>query len=218
MSCLGPNYLPTPSHIWSRVQNNCSTNSQTTDSTTVYVPLTKKTIPLLQYNYENKINMKGNILQYKVNSSHLTKKQQYAQIIRGKWTNRTKTWATQTETYTNPNINSLKRINNSNISKLSTLKKYTFDCSTNIIEDGGTLLCNQTVSPCSGITTKITYTSNCSLSTASNVPGPEIVLCWNSKLQTYYPRQRYIMSSIGNKFPTNYKLLVSANSLGLQNI
>jgi len=60
-------------------------------------------------------NYKGNILQYKKNSGNLTKNQRYAQIAKGMWTNRTTTWATQTESYTNPNTNNLKRVNATNI-------------------------------------------------------------------------------------------------------
>jgi hypothetical protein len=53
---------------------------------------------------------KGNVLQYKKNSSLLTKQQVYSKIVNGNWTNRTTTWATQSDKYTNPNTNYLKRI------------------------------------------------------------------------------------------------------------
>jgi hypothetical protein len=53
---------------------------------------------------------KGNVLQYKANSSNLTKAQRYSKIAKGQWTNRNTTWATQsTRGYTNPNSTSLKR-------------------------------------------------------------------------------------------------------------
>jgi hypothetical protein len=59
---------------------------------------------------------KGNVLQYKKNSSSLTKQQRYAQIAKGCWTNRNTTWATQsTRGYTNPNNQSLQRVNAINI-------------------------------------------------------------------------------------------------------
>jgi hypothetical protein len=59
---------------------------------------------------------KGNILQYKKNSSNLTTQQRYAQIAKGQWTNRNTTWATQsTRGYTNPNNQSLQRVNTINI-------------------------------------------------------------------------------------------------------
>jgi hypothetical protein len=54
---------------------------------------------------------KGNVLQYKKNSSNITKQQRYAQIAKMQWTNRTKTWASQSVTATMPNTQSLKRVN-----------------------------------------------------------------------------------------------------------
>jgi hypothetical protein len=54
---------------------------------------------------------KGNVLQYFKNSARLTKQQRYAQISRGYWTNRTTTWASQTQDYTNPNTRCLLRTN-----------------------------------------------------------------------------------------------------------
>lgn len=56
---------------------------------------------------------KGNVLQYKANSSNLTQAQRYSKIAQGKWTNRNTTWATQNlRGYTNPNTTSLKRSGN----------------------------------------------------------------------------------------------------------
>ena len=53
---------------------------------------------------------KGNILQYKNNSSCFTKKQIYSLMAQKKWTNRNTTWATQNDKgYTNPNVKMLKR-------------------------------------------------------------------------------------------------------------
>jgi hypothetical protein len=59
------------------------------------------------------MNKKSNILQYKANSSNLTKKQQYSLIAQSKWKNRTKTWATQSMKYTNPNTTNLPKVGNS---------------------------------------------------------------------------------------------------------
>ena len=49
MSCLGNDYNPNPTRVWSRFQNNCSA----TDS--------------------DNMKYKANVLQYKQNSSNLTK-------------------------------------------------------------------------------------------------------------------------------------------------
>jgi hypothetical protein len=100
MSCLGPCYNPVPTREWSRFQNTCSFSFNNSATISPITPLQ------LANNY------KGNILQYKKNSSNLTKQQIYTQIAKGNWTNRTTTWATQSDTYTNPNTNNLTRVNN----------------------------------------------------------------------------------------------------------
>uniref|UniRef100_A0A6C0D9L8 Uncharacterized protein n=1 Tax=viral metagenome TaxID=1070528 RepID=A0A6C0D9L8_9ZZZZ len=101
MSCLGPNYNPIPTREWYRFENVCVHNNNNNKNNSVI--WNGKFYPLSNLK-------KGNVLQYKKNSANITKQQRYAQIVKGKWTNRTKTWGTQTVTYTNPNIASLKRI------------------------------------------------------------------------------------------------------------
>jgi hypothetical protein len=66
---------------------------------------------------------KAEILKYKANSSNITKKQQYANAASNRWlTGRKRSWATQTDTYTNPNTSALQRVvdvlvcNNNNVS------------------------------------------------------------------------------------------------------
>lgn len=109
MSCLGPYYIPRPPREWSRVQNVCTYNWDI-NSDYATIPLIGKTVPISSlYDAVALIN-KGNVLQYKKNSSRLTNKQVYSKIATGTWTNRTTTWATQTDKYTNPNTNKLKRV------------------------------------------------------------------------------------------------------------
>lgn len=55
---------------------------------------------------------KTETLQYKGNSAKLSKKQLWAQAAKGKGPNRKKSWATQSQTYTNPNVNNLPRVRN----------------------------------------------------------------------------------------------------------
>jgi photosystem II stability/assembly factor-like uncharacterized protein len=56
---------------------------------------------------------KAEILKYKANSSNITKKQQYANAASNRWlTGRKRSWATQTDTYTNPNTSALQRVGN----------------------------------------------------------------------------------------------------------
>ena len=208
MSCLSNCYNPKPTRVWSRVQNSCSLNSSS-PSSEVYVPLTKQVIPYAQALYEEKMIYKGNILQYKSNSSNITRKQKFSLIAQGKWTNRTKSWATQSSTYTNPNTSSLKRVNYIVVPTPSNLPQPQ-PCPDEEFKDGGTLVCNTVVNPCTGQVIEKTSNQNCYLTSDSDVPGPIQPLCWNNKVQTWYPRQMYIMPTSGTKWPTNYKFFVSA--------
>ena len=116
MSCIGQTSntcKPDPPREWSRFENPCTyVPPQTVDpNSLIYVPLLGKNVTVAEAAYLVEIYKKGNVLQYKANSSNITKQQRYAQIARGMWTNRTTTWATQSETYSNPNTQSLRRIN-----------------------------------------------------------------------------------------------------------
>ena len=117
MSCLGQNYNPNPTRTWSRFENTCifATGEGYNPNDLIYIPMLKRFVYAYQLDYELAVLQKGNILQYKKNSSNITKNQKYAQIARGYWTNRTTTWASQTESYTNPNTNMLIRSNYTNI-------------------------------------------------------------------------------------------------------
>ncbi len=213
-------YLPIPPRVWSRVQNQCTFDTST--SNLVYEPLTGQFLSQEEYNKQKQIQIKGNILQYKNNSTNLTKKQKYSQIAKGKWINRTKTWATQSLTYSNPNTTSLQRVNTSTLAATANTPFVTntysippnpFNCPIYVlggIIDGGNLVGTVTVNPCTNDIIKVTSTSNCNLSTDCDVPGPPIALCWNPRLPTYYPRQNLTNNNSTDKWPVGYKGLVSA--------
>ena len=55
---------------------------------------------------------KTEVLQYKGNSAQLTQKQKWAQIAKGKSHNKKQSWASQTQTVTNPNVNNLTQVRN----------------------------------------------------------------------------------------------------------
>ena len=216
-------YNPNPPRVWSRVQNQCTYTIAGTYQT-VYVPLNNKTELLAVANYQDKILYKGNILQYKKNSSNLTKNQRYSQISKGNWTNRTKTFATQSQTYSNPNTTGLLRVNYTTFPNPNGIVgapnnvsgpfqpgvPNPNDCSGNSVQDGGSLICNKYANPCTGEIIKQTQTINCYPTTCSDVPGQIQDLCWDERLQTYYPRQRYVMGNSGSKWPEGYKEFVSA--------
>ena len=197
-------YNPIPPRVWSRVQNRCLFEQGLTT--------------------ETRILAKGNVLQYKKNSSNLTKQQKYSQIAKGYWTSRRKCFASQTQTYTNPNTASFKRINSINIpfpnnivgapNNISGPFQYNvpnpFGCPTTLLEDGGTLIGTTYVNPCTNAVIRKTYVQNCNPTSDSDVPGPIEKLCWDPRFATWYPRQRLNMSNSGDKWPEGYKGLISA--------
>jgi hypothetical protein len=224
-------YNPQPTRVWSRVQNSCTTNQNNTNiqNDIVYIPLTNQYVTPAQAQYQAQLFQKGNILQYKNNSANLTKNQKYSRLSNGLVNTRKKSYATQSVTYTNPNTSSLLRVNYASIPYPNQIvgapnnpsgpyqpdMPNPFDCSSNILQDGGNLVCNAVVNPCSGKIIEQTTKSYqiCNSSSCSDVPGKPIELCWYPGVQTWYPKQRYIMPNSLNKWPQGYKGFVSAVTL-----
>lgn len=102
MSCLGASYNPNPTRLWNRFENPCIFLNNVAQ----------------QQTNDIQMQLKGNILQYKKNNSNLSKKQHYAQIARGSKIVK-RTYAIQTDKYTNPNIQNLP-LSNNNISCATT--------------------------------------------------------------------------------------------------
>ena len=218
-------YNPVPTRVWSRVQNPCTFTVPGSTYSESYIPLTGQTVSQAQANYEDKLLYKGNILQYKGNSSRLTKLQKYSQLAKGFGPNRQKVFATQSQTYTNPNTTGLLRVNFSTLpfpnqivgapNNISGPYQYGVSnpngCLGASLQDGGSLVCGTLANPCTGQIIKSGATSSiiCNPSSDSDVPGYSI-LCWDNKAQTLFPRSRYFMNNSGNKWPEGYKGLVSA--------
>lgn len=222
-------YNPKPPRAWSRVQGLCTyINPELQDKYDVFIPLTGQTTSQVQANYQEKLFYKGNILQYKGNSARLTKSQKYSQLARCAGPNRTKVYATQTQTYTNPNTTGLLRVGYTEYqfpneivgapNNISGPFAYNIpnpdNCLSNSVQDGGSLVCGTFANPCTGVIYKQapTISTICYPSSASNVPGTSI-LCWNNKIQTFFPRQNLINNNSTNKWPINYKGFVSAVNL-----
>ena len=121
MSCLGPNYTITTKPPWSRKRSVCfdvvnyiavENNETTNNNDFIYVPLFKKYILLSELKNAFDMYNKGNVLQYAYihHNGKLTKNQRFALISKGKWTTR-KSFATQSDRFTNPNTHLLKRVN-----------------------------------------------------------------------------------------------------------
>lgn len=207
-------YLPDPTRAWSRVQSNCTYVDPGNTYNNGFLPLTGQTGHYSETTYEEKLFYKGNILQYKANSATLNKNQRYSRLAKGLGPNRRKVYATQTQTYTNPNTSSLLRVNYTEVPFPNQfVVPSPFDCSTNnFLQDGGNLVCGTYANPCSGEIVKNNSSPAviCNPSYCSDVPGRPIDLCWSNKIQTFYPRQRYIMTNSANKWPQGYKGFVSA--------
>jgi len=217
-------YLPQPPRTWSRVQNKCTYINANDD----YAKVINGLQTLAQANYQEKLLYKGNILQYKGNSAQLTKKQKYTQLAKGFGPNRTKVFGTQSETYTNPNTTGLLRVGGIEIPYPNFLVgqpnnpsgPYQPDvpnpdnCNNNgSLLDGGTLVCGTYVKPCSQEIVSVGRQPGdliCNPSTASDVPGIPIALCWDPALQSWFPKPRYFMNNSTDKWPTNYKGFVTA--------
>lgn len=197
---LTSSYNPNPTRVWSRTQHSCS-----------YAPIfSQSDVNLAQIQNEQQMRLKGNILQYKKNSSCFTKNQRFSKIAKGTWASRGKTYATQTDTYSNPNTLSLLRVNYTTLDASSIFNPFNCD-NINGIKDGGSLVCNTKVNPCSGEIIQITRPQTiCHLNSDSDVPGPKTLLCWKNGTQTWYPRQITVMSNSGNKWPIGYKGLLKA--------
>lgn len=224
---MSNSYNPVPTRVWSRVQNPCSVftyNNNPNIDGSVYIPYTRKYGTPLEAQELAQMIAKANILQYKNNSSNLSRSQRYSQIAKGYWSNRRKCYATQSQSYTNPNTSSLKRVNyvtfpfpnnlvgqpNNPSGPFQVDVPNPFGCPTNILVDGGNLVCNLVVNPCSDQVIETTHIQNCYPTTDSDVPGPVEYLCWNNGIQTWYPKQRYFMNNSSDKWPQNYKAFVSA--------
>ena len=206
-----PMYLPTPPRAWSRVQSACTYASNSSSSTSVVAPIS--------------LVAKGNALQHLPNALHQSNQVAYSRMVRGFGPCRTKAFATQTQTYSNANTHHLHRVHtveypfpNPMINQPNSLGgPFVNDvpnpdgCVSTTVRDQGALVCGTVANPCSNqLVVPNTGTKwKCAPSWCSNVPGSQI-LCWSDDIHPWYPRYRTTMSSSGNKFPVNYKLLTSA--------
>lgn len=219
-------YNPVPPRAWSRVQNPCTyLPPALPDTYSVFVPSMNQTMTLAEANVWTQQWSKGNVLQYKANSARQTKRQKYSQLAQGFGPNRTKVYATQSDTYSNPNTRHLARVGATTYPYPNIIVgapnnpsgpfQYNVpnpdQCNSTNVVDGGTLLCGTVANPCSEEIVQPASTNPviCNPSSASDVPGFS-VLCWNKRLQPWFPKPRYFMNNSTDKWPTNYKGFKSA--------
>ena len=114
---------------------------------------------------ERNMRRKAEILKYSKNNSNLSKKQRYAMLAKG-YLRKKKSWASQTVSSTDYNVNDL----------LTSGRK-----DPNTTPNGTLLLCDG-------------QRTNCALTTASDVPGKPMTLCYNKKvpLENYKVKRTYL--------------------------
>jgi len=229
--CENCEYNPEPTRVWSRVQYACTdVPNINIDYSVRYVPLLNKVVSSQEAYELDKLYAKGNVLQYKKNSYQMTKSEKYSQLARGMGPSRKRSYASQTETVTNPNTTGMTRAGylvypfpndiigapNNPSGPFAYGVPNPYGCTGDEIIDGGVLVCGSYSNPCTGevVTNSnrvyaITNGNIFSSASASNVPGGG-VLCWNTKLQSWYPKQRYTMNNSTSKWPVNYKFFKSA--------
>lgn len=222
------NYLPIPPRVWSRVQNQCTfqPNEQIGNPGTVFIPSLNKTVSNFYAIEYDKMIKKGNVLQYKKNSCNLTNNQKYSKLAKRQGPSRTTCFATQTETYSNPNTHHLLE-SNSEIYEYNNIivgapnnpggpfaynVSNPFGCKIKIIKVVKNLVCGIHTNVCTGeIIDRPSPESQiiCNEASCSDVPGRGI-LCWDQKIKPWYPKQRYVMNNSTDKWPINYKGFTSA--------
>jgi hypothetical protein len=81
-----------------------------------------------------------------------------------------------------------------------------------VIQDGGELICGTLENPCTQqVIVPFTSGPLCYPSTCSNVPGPQVDLCWDPKLQTWYTKTGLNMNNSTDKWPTGSKAIFPYN-------
>ena len=161
-ACGGVGYVPDPPRLWSRAGGNNCPNCASNNG---YAACSNTVRPYSTYELDER--RKAEILKYKKNSAQMSKSQQYSMAARNALT-RKKSWATQTQTYTNPNVDHLPEI----------------QIPINNVFRTVSLQCNQPV-------------IRCSLTSDSDVPGPVIPLCIDESVPLYNYKMQITYSSGG---------------------
>jgi len=193
-------YNPVPARAWSRVQNRCDYTQDELD--------------------QIQMRRKGIVLQYGRTQCRGTQTEKYADLARGKSAGRrTTTFSTQTQSYSNPNTRSLKRVNYTTHPNDENIFSYpSVGCPGEPIRDGGLLVCNITApNPCGESGAEIVRATSaviCTSTTASDVPGAPIMLCRNTGDPSQVPQPRRTMGGTSsNSFPAGHGPLASAVAL-----
>lgn len=190
---------------WSRVTNRCLYDNENTSEEIIIQNR------IFAENYA-----KGNVLQYKKNSANFTKMQKYSRIAQGyTFYGPRRTYATQSDTYTNPNTQMLARVGYETIEinpftniYRGTLTGISNQCNNGTTyKNGGTLICGSFEKPCSNQPTNIIPINRiiCRPGSDSDVPGSRSFTCWNPRWPTTYTNVRRKMDNAENGIPLSTK-------------
>ena len=259
--CLKKNYLPIPPRLLERTNATCEILFEKLENGTVFYPYFNKKVTFSQAAYLTKMLYKGNILQYPSPSTKvggMTKKMNYARIVKGFGKYRKNGWASQTDSYTSPNSNMLHRtqysITSNNLNgeiKLPGcdddpfIENIVLPISSDPVQDlenpvfpplndpadiitynypivpikpilidsiieGGRLRHCTRGNICTGEVKEFVKQIPCFPTSASDVPGPIINLCYPSNFPAFYPRVRKTYTNPSTKWPINSKTAIPA--------
>jgi len=166
-ACGGVGYVPISSHIVSRAG---ATDCPNCDSNYGYADCVSAAPPYSTYELDQR--RKAEILKYKKNGANMSRAAKYSMAARNALTTK-KSWATQTQTYTNPNVD-----------KLPEIQIQVNDVSTTV-----SLQCNKMI-------------VNCSLTSDCDVPGHVIPICMNDQIPLYNYKMQTTYSSVVTKLST----------------
>jgi len=164
-------------------------------SNAVYIPATQQTVPRAQANVIEQQQRKGKVLQYFKNASvQVPKALAYARLAKGLNTPyRKRTFASQTQTASNPNTSCLQRAGyatypfpnqivgapNNPSGPFQSNVHSPFGCPTTDVQDGGYLVGNVRANPCNQTILQIGAPSpTCFPTYCSDVPGDILDICY----------------------------------------
>lgn len=258
--CLARKYLPQPPRVWLRSTGICEIIYQNDENGTVYLPYFNKNVSVNEAIYLKKMLYKGNILQYSSQATQLggyTKKMNYARIAKGFGKFRKRGWASQTDSYTSPNVNSFHRENFTITSNNSNGEIRLPECRESFVEnivfpipsdpipdlenpifppindpadiisydypvtpidpvindsvvEGGNLRHCTRGGICTGEIKEFIRNTACFPTSASDVPGPIINLCYPNNAPAFYPRVRRKYTTASTKWHINAKIAIPA--------
>ena len=170
---LGPNILntpgPDPPRLWERAYIdcvNCQNDYCGSNPTNAYPPPTCDCPPNSPYITSEQLDMrrKAEIFKYKKNAAEQTKAQKYSLLANGINIYKKRSWATQSQDYTNPNVNNLPQVGNTLIcgtdSTEARIRAYCSPTSNNDVPGPGREICYDNTIPLTRYITRRIYTFN----------------------------------------------------------